>query len=1036
MLSLIKNVGSISNSLVRNYHSHSPRIISSFKLNDSFLEKKREEGRKNPPFGYNGLGEFVYRRTYARENEEWSDTVNRVVSGTMRMYEPYLSRASGYQKADQGFLQDLGQEMFESIHAIRFLPPGRGLWAMGSPITEERRLYAALNNCGFVTTDFMKHNPVEPFTFLMDASMLGVGVGFDTLGAGQITIVDKNHSLGNFTYIIPDSREGWVEALGLLLRHYFVPGNHHPKFNYSLIRPMGEPIKGFGGVSGGPEPLRHALEEIDKLLDASRGKLLTVSNIVDIMNIIGKCIVSGNVRRTAEIAFGDPNSAEFLDLKDYSKNPHRQDFGWTSNNSIMATMGMDYRPVVDRIFKNGEPGLMWLDNMRNYSRMMDPPDYKDKRAKGSNPCVTGDTIVLTGEGPMRADALLGKPFYAMVNGKSYISEDGMFITGYKPVYELKTKEGFNIHLTGDHKVLTVTKITPEKKEKKWVEALQLRPGDFVALNKARFMQGWQGEGIDDEGWLLGYLIGDGHLHGLSKTGTISFTGETKYFLRDVALSKIKKVADSNENGENSRICIVENDESIAITSTLLWDLCFKFGIGHEKKISKEVCTSTSSAFQKAFLSGIFDAIGIVDHVCDTYAYLQLLASSERYLQVIQTMLSNIGINSRINKLSQTQYVLTVDSDNLHFFATNVGFLNQTKNKFFITLLEKYERIPTKDQFIATVESVRFVRNDFVYDCTVEDIHAFSANGIIVHNCLEQTLESYELCCLVETFPERHQNLKEFLRTLELAFFYAKVVTLGQTHWPQTNKVMGRNRRIGTSMSGITQFIASRGMDTLKHWCIEGYNCVRVFDQILSSQLGVPQSVKKTSIKPSGTVSLLAGATPGMHYPISKHYIRRVRLPSNSPLLLPLQKAGYLIEDAKDGMKGSTKVVEFPISVSDDAIPKLEDVSIWQQLSLAAFLQEYWADNSVSCTITFDPEKTTREEIATALDFYQYKLKGISFLPHIKAGAYPQMPYEPIDEETYRDRMRALQPIEWDSKSKEFVEVKEQTFCDNDSCEIK
>ncbi len=77
-------------------------------------------------------------------------------------------------------------------------------------------------------------------------------------------------------------------------------------------------------------------------------------------------------------------------------------------------------------------------------------------------------------------------------------------------------------------------------------------------------------------------------------------------------------------------------------------------------------------------------------------------------------------------------------------------------------------------------------------------------------CLEQTLEPYELCCLVETFPERHESLDDFKRTLKFAYLYAKSVTLGKTHWPETNRVMLRNRRIGCSMSGLAQFITNRG----------------------------------------------------------------------------------------------------------------------------------------------------------------------------------------------------------------------------------
>ena len=119
-----------------------------------------------------------------------------------------------------------------------------------------------------------------------------------------------------------------------------------------------------------------------------------------------------------------------------------------------------------------------------------------------------------------------------------------------------------------------------------------------------------------------------------------------------------------------------------------------------------------------------------------------------------------------------------------------------------------------------------------------------------------------MCCLVETFPARHDNLDEYLETLKYAYLYAKIVTLGETHWERTNEVMSRNRRIGCSMSGIAQFVAQHGLNQLKIWCDEGYKTVRETDKELSSLMGIPESIKCTSIKPSGTVSLLAGATPG------------------------------------------------------------------------------------------------------------------------------------------------------------------------------
>jgi ribonucleoside-triphosphate reductase len=145
--------------------------------------------------------------------------------------------------------------MYKRVFEMKFLPPGRGLWAMGSPLTEERGLFAALNNCAFVSTDNLVEEKYKPFCFLMDASMLGVGVGFDTLGAGKLLVTGPDESVAGWTYQIPDSREGWVEALKLTLDSYF---SSRPRIvlDYSQIRKAGEPIRGFGGVSSGPETLQ------------------------------------------------------------------------------------------------------------------------------------------------------------------------------------------------------------------------------------------------------------------------------------------------------------------------------------------------------------------------------------------------------------------------------------------------------------------------------------------------------------------------------------------------------------------------------------------------------------------------------------------------------------------------------------------------------------------------------------------------------------------------------------------------------------
>lgn len=242
-------------------------------------------------------------------------------------------------------------------------------------------------------------------------------------------------------------------------------------------------------------------------------------------------------------------------------------------------------------------------------------------------------------------------------------------------------------------------------------------------------------------------------------------------------------------------------------------------------------------------------------------------------------------------------------------------------------------------------------------------------------CLEQTLESYELCCLVETFPANHDSLQDFLKTLELAYLYAKTVTLGETHRPESNRVLLRNRRIGCSMSGLAQFIAARGMGELHTWCNEGYRHLEACDVRYSELFAIPRSIKMTSIKPSGTVSLLAGATAGMHYPISRFCLRRVRLPADSELVPQLRAAGYTME--VDKQSANTMIACVPIDHGPGVRP-VSELSMWEQLALAAFLQRYWADNQVSATIMFDPN-TEGPQLARALELFQYQLKGANAL---------------------------------------------------------
>jgi ribonucleoside-triphosphate reductase len=293
-------------------------------------------------------------------------------------------------------------------------------------------------------------------------------------------------------------------------------------------------------------------------------------------------------------------------------------------------------------------------------------------------------------------------------------------------------------------------------------------------------------------------------------------------------------------------------------------------------------------------------------------------------------------------------------------------------------------------------------------------------------CVEQTLESYELCCLVETYPAHHDSYEDFQRTLKFAYLYAKTVTLVPTHNPRTNAVMTRNRRIGCSMSGIRQCIERIGRREYLNWCDKGYNYIQELDSTYADWLGIPRSIKTTSIKPSGTVSLLCGATPGVHPAHSPYYIRNIRVSENSPLIPAVREAGYTVE--KDVYADATLVVSFPVKVKNCTVGK-DDVSIWEQVALASDIQRYWADNQVSCTVTFKQEEAA--QIGTVLEVFEDRLKAISFLP-LDGHGYAQAPYISITEAQYNEMAAKVRPLVLTGSTHE----KDDLFCTTDACEIR
>ena len=357
--------------------------LSSVSLSDEFINRVKSE--ITPHWGE--LGWVTYKRTYARwipekqRTENWDETVKRVVEGNINL-DPRLHQ-NNVDPQVVSELTDEAKKLYKLIYGLAATPSGRNLWISGTPY--EARNGDALNNCWFIgirpqpygdshiMPEYLKKDQPAvsmPYSFMFDQLMKGGGVGFSVVKENvhkiplvnnevNLTIViDKNsksydaslkmgavdkdayfekHSITDAAYYrLPDTREGWVLSNAHLIDLHFASTNPKGQKNLVLdmsdIREKGAKIKGFGGTASGPMPLIEMLFDINKILNARVRRHLSSVDMTDIGNMIGKTVVAGNVRRSAELALGSADDEDFITMKqDQEKLMHHR---WASNNSV------------------------------------------------------------------------------------------------------------------------------------------------------------------------------------------------------------------------------------------------------------------------------------------------------------------------------------------------------------------------------------------------------------------------------------------------------------------------------------------------------------------------------------------------------------------------------------------------------------------------------------------------------------------------------------------------------------------------------
>jgi ribonucleoside-triphosphate reductase (thioredoxin) len=309
-----------------------------------------------------------------------------------------------------------------------------------------------------------------------------------------------------------------------------------------------------------------------------------------------------------------------------------------------------------------------------------------------------------------------------------------------------------------------------------------------------------------------------------------------------------------------------------------------------------------------------------------------------------------------------------------------------------------------------------------------DLYPTKTDNVIGTNpCGEISLSDYECCNLCELYLNNIQSKKELIESATLLYKTQKAIAALPFLHEETNNIVHKNMRLGMGVTGICQ-----SQEKIK-WLDDCYKELRKLDKKWSKERGWPESIKLTTVKPSGTLSLLGGSTPGVHPAYSKYYLRTVRMSSNDPLVQICRDLGYETEYLLnfDGSKNhDTIVVYFPCETPEGAILASE-MGVVKQLEMVKELQENWSDNAVSVTAYYSPEEL--EELKNWLkENYKNKIKSVSFLLRQEHG-FKQAPYQEVDEKTYLAAKAKVKPL---SKINITGEALEGLECEGGVCPIK
>jgi intein/homing endonuclease len=976
------------------------------------------------------LSDYVCVSKYAHFNKK---------QGRRETWEESTRRMCDMHRAKYA---DAGEEVLATINAVEraiinkeILPSMRSM-QFGSVDLLGRGQDQKIYNCSFSYVD-----RVEFFGQCMMNLLCGSGTGFSVQRHHVAKLPDIHKPRKETaTFTIPDTIEGWADAVQMCVAQYFEADHPRVVFDFSQIRPKGSPISSGVGRAPGPNGLQTALMRIGGVFISclSRGQTrLRPIDAYDVVMHASDAVLSGGVRRSASICLFSPDDEEMLNAKTgnwFNENPQRG----RSNNSAVLLRGRDeekFWGLTDAVKQFGEPGFLWVDDVEH----------------GTNPCFSADTLIATDKGLKRMGDIVGQEGFKYISDnridhKGEISENSFSSTVHSgtPValtqkqaqtYKLTTKHGHEIVCTDTHEF-------PTSRGRLMLK--DMKPGDKILLQSGS--GGFGQTGTYEDGLLLGIWVGDGTSD--KKGGGCAYidvweedqTTLHMDAIKSAVLSRAKTVP--TVRSYPMGWVQTSNQKRIGGVRLKQWlETEFEADLASMKKRVPSSVLSGSQELIKGYIAGLIFADGSVQssgHGKSKTVSVRITQSNKELLLDVQALLSSLGIVSSIylrreegfrkmpygkggqkDYLCKATYELIVSRPNALLME---GWLFGRKADALKSALDDRGRDCRKpERFQTEVKSIEIDKIQDVFCLTQHDNHTVSVGGgVIAGQCVEIGLRAYDddgesgwqFCNLSTINMAKVKTPEEFFEACHLASAigtlqagYTEFAYLG----PVSERITAREALIGVSMTGIAESPIAEKENLLRL----GASVVRDTNRILAEQIGINPAARTTCVKPEGTASAVLQTSSGIHPHHHRRVIRRVQANASEPVIAHFAQGNP--DAVTDSVWGAGDLVaEFPYEVAPGSLVK-EDADALTLLERVVSVKRNWVDagkdeslcvdprlsHNVSNTINVGPSEWG--DVFGFIHDNRRDLSGVSLLSASGDLDYPQAPFVAVWTE---DEIRA------------------------------